>query len=159
MFKKLLKLELNEYIVKFVSIYHLLMAFMFIVFGLFLSIFNKQILTLMQSEVEPVGIGIFIVIGVFLLMFGIYSLVTGLGLWNYQNYGRIMLLIELYTCIVGTFIYLILGIFTLFVSWFLGVYLLIIVLFISIILFLTIYLFQTQKQIVSLFQVKSKRKR
>jgi len=159
MLNKLSKLDLSEYIVKLVSIYNLLMAFIFIVFGLFLSIFTKQILNVMQSEVEPVGVGIFIIVGAFFLIFGIYSLVTGLGLWNYQNYGRIMLLIELYLGVVCVFIYLILGVFTLFISWFLGVYLLIMVLFIAIMLFLTIYLFQSQKQIVSLFKVKSKRKR
>jgi hypothetical protein len=152
MFKKLLKLELSQYLVKFVSIYSLLMGFILALFGIACIAFSNKLTTLLEAGSEPGGIFVLIVVGAFCLIAGLYAFITGIGLWNYENYGRIMLLILLYACIVFAVIYLIVGIFSLFVAWYLGVYLIVFVVFFAIMLFLTIYLFQSQKQIVALFK-------
>jgi len=148
---KLLKLNLNKFITRFCALYSYFLAMVFVIIGLFV-IFVRYLFFDPTIAQVPLVEEIIIGMGVVLVLMGIYSIIQGYGLWNYKNYGRILLLISLYVFALFCLLYLIMGIIMLFTTVLLGIVFILIVLFSGVLLFLMIYLFQNHKQMVSVFK-------
>ncbi len=144
--------SLSQYLVRFLAINHWVIGILLGIFGIatiFISkIINKIPFILNNVQVTGPVTGI----GVLILIFGIYFCVMAYGLWNYKNYARIMQLILFYLLGVGVLIYLIVTIITLFTSPLLGIILLIITAYFALIVYMLIYLFQVQKDMIALFK-------
>jgi hypothetical protein len=160
--KKLGELSLSQYIAKIVSFSHWGAGAIFAIFGLLFLIAPTMLNSLtsaspMFSEMGEAnsiaGSAIGGFAGVVMLVLAIYSFIVAYGFGKYKNYARIMVLIPLY--IFGV-LFVIAGVIPsivlLFTAPVAGLISLILFAFYGFILFLSIYLFQKQKDMVVLFK-------
>ncbi|HOZ35825.1 MAG TPA: hypothetical protein PLK55_02480 [archaeon] len=159
--KKLGELSLSQYIAKLVAISHWGAGAIFVIFGILIFISPTMLNSLtganpMFSEIGEINsfaskaTG---VVGVIMIIIAIYSFLVAYGFGTYKNYARIMLLIPLYIfagilALTG----IIPSIILLFTMPVLGLISLTLIAFYGFIIFLSIYLFQKQKDMVALFK-------
>lgn len=145
----------------------------FFIYGIFFLFFIDFITGLSPATatqaITPDQKLTFIFLGIVFIISSVYLIITGIGLWKYKDYGRIMFLILLYIYafwIVSTAIMVLIG--TLFAGTALAVLLknslltgglfglgavaLILLLYMGTVIYWLIYLFQKQKDFVALFK-------
>jgi len=142
--------SLSQYLVRFLAINHWGLGIMMTLFGIVSIFLNSLIKGFFPSS--PNSLISITSFGIFVLIIGIYFCVMAYGLWNYKNYARIMQLILFYLLGVGVLIYFIITIITIFKSPIIGVVFLIITSYSALIVYMLIYLFQIQKDMVALFK-------
>jgi hypothetical protein len=159
--KKLGELSLSQYIAKIVSFSHWGAGAIFAIFGLLFLIAPTMLNSLTSAsplfsemgEANSVAGPAMGFVGIMMLVFAIYSFIVAYGFGKYKNYARIMVLIPLYIFAV---LFVIAGVIPsivlLFTAPVAGLISLILFAFCGFILFLSIYLFQKQKDMVVLFK-------
>ncbi len=145
--------SLSQFITRFVSINNWVIGIFLVVFG-FLFIFVKStFIGTFGSALSVTGAqGLLVFMGGLFLVCGLYSCIMACGLWKFKNYGRIMLLIQLYISGAGAIIYFIIALTILFKVGLVGLLPLIISIYFMFIVYMIIYLFQVQKDMVALFK-------
>lgn len=161
---KLKDLSLSQYIAKIISISHWGVGVIFAIFAI-LAFFAPTVFGSLASanpmfseigEADGLLSQIGGVVGVLMLIPAIYSFIVAYGIGKYKNYARIMLLIPLYIFAGSIAIFGIIPSFVLlFTTPVVGLISLIVFAFYGFILFLAIYLFQKQKDMVALFKGQS----
>lgn len=159
--KKLGELSLSQYIAKVISISNWGAGAFFAIYGILVLILPTTLNSLAAtnpmfsaffggaSDIASKFTGL---LGGFLLFCAIYSFLVAYGFGAYKNYARIMLLIPLYIFAGVLALGLIPVIILLFTMPLVGLFFLILFAFYGFILFLSIYLFQKQKDMVALFK-------
>lgn len=158
---KLKELSLSQYIAKIVSISHWGSGILFAIFAI-LAFFAPTVFGSLASvspmfsqigETNGLASQIGGVVGILMLIPAIYSFIVAYGMGKYKNYARIMVLIPLYIFAGSIAIFgLIPSIVLLFAAPVVGLISIIIFVFYELLLFLAIYLFQKQKDMVALFK-------
>ncbi|MFA5745958.1 MAG: hypothetical protein WCX82_01365 [archaeon] len=148
------ELSMSEYITKYTSILHLGAGILYILYGIGLLVLKNFASNLTSMSglfgsafLKNMTIGLAII----LFIAGIYTLLTAYGLWGYKNFGRIMLLIEMYALAALIAIMLIISIFSIITFWQVGLIYFLAMMYLGLIIFLSIYLFQAHPEMVALF--------
>lgn len=149
-------LSLNQYIAKFVSFVHWGMGAVYLLYGIFLLMLPKMLTPLKDYFPEMMDMGLITNFGVgvaiVFFIFAIYAFLVAYGIGAYKNFGRIMFLIPLYLLALFIVIFLLVALISMFSSFLIGIVLLLLGLFYAIIIYMLIYLFQFQKEMIKLFK-------
>ncbi|MDD3244523.1 MAG: hypothetical protein PHU47_00025 [Candidatus ainarchaeum sp.] len=146
-------LSLNQFIAKFVALFNLGAGIIFTLYGIFLLLLPKMLTSMSELMPEIVNLsGVSIAFAIMFFIYAIYAFIVAYGVANYKKFGKIMLLIPLYIAGFFVSILILISIFAMFTSFFIGLAMFIIGVFYGIMIFFLIYLFQFQKEMVKLFQ-------
>lgn len=146
-------LSLNQFIAKFVALFNLGAGIIFTLYGIFLLLLPKMLTSMSELMPEIVNLsGVSIAFAIMFFIYAIYAFIVAYGVANYKTFGKIMLLIPLYIAGFFVSILILISIFAMFTSFFIGLAMFIIGVFYGIMIFFLIYLFQFQKEMVKLFQ-------
>jgi len=146
-------LSLNQFIAKFVALFNLGAGIIFTLYGIFLLLLPKMLISMSELMPEIVNLsGVSIAFAIMFFIYAIYAFIVAYGVANYKKFGKIMLLIPLYIAGFFVSILILISIFAMFTSFFIGLAMFIIGVFYGIMIFFLIYLFQFQKEMVKLFQ-------
>lgn len=147
-------LSLNQFIAKFMSICNWGLGGVYLLYGIFILWLPSLLSTIdyfAMIDLSALSIAQN-VMAVLFFVFAIYSFITAYGLGKYKNFGRIMLLIPLYILAILAVLFVISAIISMFTSFFVGLVLLVMTLFYGFIVYLLIYLFQSQKEMRAVFK-------
>lgn len=147
-------LSLNQFMAKFLSICSWGIGGIYLLYGIFILWLPKLLETVEAFAVfdfSAVAVAQNL-IAVFFFVLAIYSFITAYGLGKYKNFGRIMLLIPLYLAAISVVLFIIGAVISMFTSFFVGLVLFVMGLFYGFVLYLLIYLFQSQKEMKAVFK-------